>query len=149
MHPPRLLLSLLVLTVVSPLAAQPRFTRAPALTPNPNPRVPLAAVLTFATDGPVVTQVRIADERGRNWDLAFDASHRPEQGLALVGFRSGQRHEVRVTVRDRQGRATEGPAPLAFSAPPLANILFSSPVTVCMATIFFSFSCSGPHTSML
>ena len=119
MHPPRLLLSLLVLTVVSPLAAQPRFTRAPALTPNPNPRVPLAAVLTFATDGPVVTQVRIADERGRNWDLAFDASHRPEQGLALVGFRSGQRHEVRVTVRDRQGRATEGPAPLAFSAPPL------------------------------
>ena len=112
-------ISSLLFAVALPLAAQSAFTRPPVLAPNPNPRAPLAAVVTFATDKPVTTRVRISDEAGRTSELAFDGTHRPENGLPLVGFRPGRRHEIRVTVRDAQGRETAAPQVLSFDAPRL------------------------------
>ncbi len=119
MRPPLLPLVALFLAAAASLAAQAKFTQPPAVTPNPNPRAPLAAVLTFATDVPTATQVRIADDAGRTWELTFDEASAPQRGLALVGFRPGRRHEIRVVLRDRAGRETAAPATLLFQAPPL------------------------------
>ncbi len=116
---PLLITALLAFASGHPLAAQARFIRPPHLTPNPNPRAPLAAVLTFGADSPVATQVSITDDDGRRWELTFDPTHRPEQGLALVGFRPGRRHTIQLMLRDRQGRETAAPTALSFMAPPL------------------------------
>ena len=42
-----------------PVLAQPVFDQAPEVKANPNPRAPLAAVLTFKASGPVTTAVSI------------------------------------------------------------------------------------------
>ena len=94
------------------------FTTQPTVVPNPNPAVPLAAVLRFTASAPVSTAVTISDG-GRSWEVKFPATAGPAAGLPLVGFYPGKRHEIRVEIRDRAGKTAHAARPLEFNAPPL------------------------------
>ncbi|MCP5117453.1 MAG: aryl-sulfate sulfotransferase [bacterium] len=100
--------------------AGPSFTVAPKVVSNPNPRVPQAAVLTFAAGGPVATTIHVSDTE-HAWDIQYDESHDPSKGLAVVGMRPDRRHEIRVTIRDAGGAEITTPEPLEFTTPPLPD----------------------------
>jgi len=96
----------------------PHFSGPPAVTANPNAAAPLAAVLTFSTPQPVATTIAVSDGE-HEWKLDYDASHDPAEGLPVVGMRAGRKHEIRVTIRDAEGRETTAPETLAFTTPAL------------------------------
>lgn len=106
-------------SLVTPLAAAD-FASAPTLVPNPNPAAPLAALVRFATGGPVSTRLTIAEGR-RNWSVEFGPEADPARGLPLVGFYPGRRHEIRVSIRDAAGSVTVAPQVLEFTAPALPS----------------------------
>ena len=58
-----------ILTLGATLAAAD-FTVAPTLVPNPNPEVPLAALVRFSTSGPVSTRLTISED-SRSWNVDF------------------------------------------------------------------------------
>ena len=66
---------------------------------NPNPRVPLAAVLYAALDAPCKTTVTITDI-DRAWTVEFEASRDPSQGLPLLGMRPDREHVIQVFFGD-------------------------------------------------
>ncbi len=94
------------------------FTTPPAVVPNPNPAVPLAALLRFTASAPVSTTVTVSDGE-RRWEVKFPESAKPSAGLPLVGFYPGTRHEIAVEIRDRAGKTTAAPRTLEFTAPAL------------------------------
>ena len=98
----------------------PVFITEPAVSANPNPAAPLAAVLRFAADEPVRTIIKVSDG-DHDWALDYDDSHSPEDGLAVVGMRADRSHEIRVTIRDMAGNETAAPETLAFTTPPLPD----------------------------
>lgn len=91
------------------------FTQAPQVKPNPNPRVPLAAVVQFTADAKVKTQLTVSDGKHR-WTLDYDRD--PAQGLPVVGMRPNRAHTIGVTIRDSSGKTRKHP-PLQFTTPPL------------------------------
>ena len=106
-----------ILNLVAPLTAAD-FTVAPSLVPNPNPEVPLAALVRFTASAPVSTRLTIS-EGSRSWKVDFGPEKDPTNGLPLIGFYPGKRHEILVTIRDAAGKESIAPIPLEFNAPPL------------------------------
>ena len=94
------------------------FITTPSVVPNPNPAVPLAALLRFRANGPVTTTVTIADD-ARRWNVEFGRGADPVNGLPLVGFVPGRKHTIEVSIRDAAGKVARAAAPLEFTAPPL------------------------------
>ena len=93
------------------------FTADPTIVQNPNPRVPLAAVLTFSTESPVVTVVRVSDN-DHSWEIQFDETHDPSAGLPILGLRPARGYELEVTVRDAEGNVVTSD-PIEYETPPL------------------------------
>ncbi len=106
--------------------ASPIFKQAPVIEANPNPRVPLAALLRFAADRPVTTRIEVSDG-DRSWTVRHDAAADPSQGLALLGFRPGRAHEVFITVTDGKGASATYPQRLTFRPAPLPSDRFERP----------------------
>ncbi len=98
-------------------AAPLRVVEQPRVSANPNPAVPLAAVVSFDVNRPVSTTIEI-NEGAHRWSLHFDDTRAPAKGLPVVGMRPGRRHILRVTVRDRSG-ATQTLRPLGYTTPAL------------------------------
>ena len=123
-----------VVLLVSPMlrAAPPVFTETPSIVQNPNPAVPLAAILSFRVDQPVETTVTVTDGR-RDWEIPFDAQQNPEPGLAILGLRAGRTHTLTVTVRNGAGEATVA-GPLSYQTPPLPDDLTEFPPFVVVRT---------------
>ena len=103
--------------VLAGCSSGPGITEPVTLEANPNPAVPLAAVVKFAADRPVTTTIRVSD--GANeWTLDFDDSQDPSAGLAVVGMRPNRSHQISVIVRDANGATAEA-GPFEFTTPPL------------------------------
>ena len=109
--------SLLAL-VLSSCGSGPSFTTLPEVAANPNPKVPQAAVLKFAADRPVHTAIQVSDGR-HQWELNYDDTKDPAKGLPVIGMRPERRHEIRVSIRDAEGKETAAPETLEFTTPPL------------------------------
>lgn len=105
------------LLLATTLAAA-EFAVAPTLAPNPNPEVPLAAIVHFTPSSAVTTRVTISTGK-RSWSVDFGADSDPSKGLPLIGFYPGQRHSVLVEIRDGTGKVTKAATPLEFLAPSL------------------------------
>lgn len=96
----------------------PSIVQAPVLSPNPNPRAPLAAILELGTDEP--TQVRLVIKDGqRSWVVLAEAEYRLVHRAAVLGMRPGRTHQIVVTVRDVRGNETTWPQSLVFQTPQL------------------------------
>ncbi|MEM7127117.1 MAG: aryl-sulfate sulfotransferase [Chloroflexota bacterium] len=101
------------------------FTSNPTITPNPNPTVPLAAVVTFTPSRPCETILSISDGANR-WDARYASTHNPADGLPVVGLRPDRSHEIRVTLTSENGESVGYPEPLTITTPslPAAPSLF-------------------------
>ena len=109
-----------------------QFTSSPTISANPNPRVPLAAIVEFGTDSPsrAIVEVSASD---RKWRApsggAADARHR----VPVVGIRPGETCAVTVEAEDAHGNRIAAPTPLSFTAPPLPGDFPPVAVTACVA----------------
>ena len=102
----------------SPDSRPPSFTIKPKIEQNSNPHAPLAGVLFFDTDEPVTTTIQIQD--GKNeWQLEYDETKDPEQGLPVIGMRPDREHTINVTIQDAEGNQTNIAQPLSFTSSPL------------------------------
>ena len=112
--------------ICSPTVAKPpSFTVEPKIEQNSNPNAPLAGVLFFDTDEPVTTTIAIGD--GKNeWQLEYDETKDPEQGLPVIGLRPDREHTINVTIEDADGNQTNIAQPLTFTSAtlPEGNELF-------------------------
>ena len=79
---------------------------------NPNPAVPLAALLSLSTDEPTEMTVRIADGE-RTWDATSSDGFATEHSLMVLGMRPGRVHHISAVVNDQSGNVSETrPLPL-------------------------------------
>ena len=95
------------------------------LTPNPNPNAPLAGILTFTSDRPVVPTLFI-DDGEHQQTVTPDEEPRTEHETLVLGLRPARRHTVTVTIRDERGRESvlaplEPLEPLEIVTPPLPD----------------------------
>ncbi len=93
-----------------------KFTRRPTVFQNPNPTVPLAAVVQFAANKRVETTVELWDGERRS-AITFDQN--PEDGLPIVGMRPNRRHELTISMQDADGNLVQAPETLIYTTPPL------------------------------
>jgi hypothetical protein len=100
-----------------PVLAQPVFDQAPEVKANPNPRAPLAAVLTFKASGPVTTAVSIDDGLAQR-TLNFGPHLDPAKGLPIVDLAAGRQFNVTVQISDKSGTTTSSKV-LSFRTPAL------------------------------
>jgi len=122
------ILRLIPLFATGLTAAQ--FTTAPTVKPNPNPAVPLAALVQFTASAPVETTITIFDAE-RKWEVKFDEKHNPASGLPVVGFYPAKRHGLQVRIRDRGGKTVRATQTLEFTPPAVpADITEFPPIQV-------------------
>ncbi len=96
----------------------PSFISPPSLKPNPNPAVPLAAIVSAVTDEPAELVIEISD--GANeWAVPASGERAIEHERAVIGFRPGRKHRLFVSARDQDGNTTPGRHVLKFETAPL------------------------------
>src|SRR2546428_1655269 len=74
----------------------PRFATVPAVMRNPNPRVPFASIVTFASDEPAAVALQVNDGRV----FYADGELRTEHAVAVLGLRAAERNQVRIFLID-------------------------------------------------
>ncbi len=84
---------------------------------NPNPTVPLAALLSVSTDEPSELTVRI-DDGEQTWDATSSDGFATEHSLMVLGMRLGRLHHITAVVHDRSGNVSMT-RPLPLEMPPL------------------------------
>ena len=129
--------SLLILGCAPPdgdeLGAQAPDAEAPAiegvtLIGNPNPTVPLAAILSVATDVPTRLTLNV-DDGERSWSVTPEEAMTTEHELPVLGLRAGRTHTITATVEDGTGLSSETDAQ-TFVTPPLPEAFPTPAVTV-------------------
>ena len=91
------------------LVGEPTFQTQPTIRPNPNPAVPLAAIVSFETAQGVQTTLTVSDGE-REWTLEYPADRSPAEGLPVVGMKYGKSHQIGVRITNSQGETSESPA---------------------------------------
>lgn len=108
-----------VMAALTFACAGPPVASDMSLLPNPNPNAPLAGILTFTSDRPVVPNLFI-DDGEHQQRVTPDNEPRSEHETLVLGLRPGRRHTVTVTIRDEQGRESVL-EPLTIETPPLPD----------------------------
>ena len=95
----------------------PRFLSGPAIVKNPNPVVPLAAIISFTTDVKVSVRFQVTrKQQSRTIDFR-------QQGqtfkLPLLGLQPDSAFAIKVTITDALGASVTAPQVLSFTTPPL------------------------------
>lgn len=91
-----------------------------SLVQNPNPTVPLAAVLSLTTSEPSVLTVGF-DDGDRVWSQSFGTDHAVNHVVPLIGMKANRSHTISVTVTDAAGNSTTAAAG-EFTTPELPEI---------------------------
>lgn len=106
----------------------PPQVSAVSLARNPNPSVPLAAILSVATDEPATLTINI-DDGERQWSLPPQDKLALEYEVPVLGLRAAREHIITATLTDAKGNAvTTGP--LTFATPPLPDAFPTPSITV-------------------
>ena len=98
----------------------PSFTSGPKISPNPNPAVPLAAILECNTDEPSRIVLIVSDgkeEREISVDQDFATDHR----LPILGLAANKTHTLRVRAVDPTGNWVEAEDTLEYTTPALPD----------------------------
>jgi arylsulfate sulfotransferase len=106
----------------APVATAPVENSGPAISdlnivPNPNPTVPLAAILSLSTD----TATRITlnlDDGKRQWSVTPSDEMVTGHTIPVIGMKAGRSHSITVTAEDAQGN-TSTSSSVTFETPPL------------------------------
>lgn len=100
-------------------AAEP-FGEAPQLTANPNPRVPLAALVEVKTTTTAGVRLNVHDGE-RAWSVTYPPAVAGTRSLPLLGLRADRDHAVIVEATDAEGAWRRHPQTLHFRTPPLPS----------------------------
>lgn len=92
---------------------------------NSNPKIPLAAVLTFRTDVQVSVDVTLISSNHKR-RIAFPRGCDPVVGLPIIGMRAGTTYEVQVEVKGGDGKS-KTLQPLYYATPLLPGDLRNFP----------------------
>lgn len=97
---------------------KPQFTAFPSIRKNPNPSVPLAFIVDFATDRPVRAQIYLDDGQASRLvaETGFNSNH---FSLPVLGLRPDTTYKLRFDVRDSFSMQLPFPTELAFRTDPL------------------------------
>jgi arylsulfate sulfotransferase len=96
----------------------PEILQGPDIAPNPNPQVPLAAIVTLVTDEPAWVTLHVSD--GVNaWNVTPEPAPVLDHSLWVLGLRPDRAHQVLVEVTDVAGNAALSPNVLSFVTDPL------------------------------
>ena len=123
---PLLLVGLLGMLATQLALSAPAFTVAPTIIKNPNPRVPLAAVLQVATSEPVAITVQLADGK-KSWQVQFPRETTLNRSLPLVGLRPDVEHRLKISIRGKDGIVNTFSQLLSYRPPTLPANLFDFP----------------------
>ena len=88
-----------------------------SLAPNPNPAVPMAAVLRLTTDEPAMVKLGFYDGNA-NWTADPGTGYSTSHEIPVVGMKPGRVHSITATVTDEAGNSTETGA-VIFETPAL------------------------------
>ncbi len=95
---------------------------------NPNPTVPLAAILSLTTNEPSELTLNINDG-DRSWSVTPNDQMVTQHEVPVIGLRAGRVHTITASLQDADGNETlsEG---LTFETPPLPDAFPTPVVTV-------------------
>ena len=113
-------LGIAIVAICPRLVAEPTFQTQPTIRPNPNPTVPLAAIVSFETAGSVRTTLTVSDGE-RRWTLEYPAGRDPAEGLPVVGMKYGKSHRIGVQIASPSGETAQAATQLEFSTPEKPN----------------------------
>ena len=101
----------------------PGFRSEASIEANPNPRVPLAAVLSFEVGAPATTLIDLSDGK-HSWRLEFGPEYGLAEGLAIMGMRPNRIHKIRMALCIADGDEIQASRVLKFTtpAPPPAEV---------------------------
>ncbi|MDH3739827.1 MAG: aryl-sulfate sulfotransferase N-terminal domain-containing protein, partial [Alphaproteobacteria bacterium] len=94
-----------------------KFTKSPSVAPNPNEAMPLAAIVSFATDTASHATIAVTGG-GQSWTVESEDAAM-EHNQPLLGLCTDTAYEFTVSARDNGGNTISADAPLRFTTPPL------------------------------
>jgi len=100
--------------------SSPLVVGAPRIVQNPNPSVPLAAIVELETAEPTRLSIEVGAGDRMPVRVDFDGPLATSHHVPLLGFHPGEEHSVVVRVEDAAGRQEQA-APLSFEADPLPD----------------------------
>ena len=118
--------ALLPLVFVACSPSGPAIQEA-SLVQNPNPTVPLAAILTVSTDQPASLSVNI-DDGDRQWSIVPSSEVASQFEVPIVGLRGARTHTITATVTNAGGGSSTSEA-MTFETPAIPE-LFPVPKVV-------------------
>ncbi len=95
---------------------------------NPNPTVPLAAILTLSTDEPARITL-LLDDGQRSWSVTPSEQFVTEHSVMVLGMRPGRSHSIVAAAVDTDGNTSESES-LIFETGPLPEEIFQPTVAV-------------------
>ena len=108
-----------ILAVVTIGCAGPPVVSDVTLVPNPNKNAPLAGILTFKSDRPVVPTLYVTD--GQNeWTVTPDTEAKTAHEVLVLGLRPDRKHRVITTIQDESNNMTTLDT-LEIETPPLPD----------------------------
>ena len=99
-----------------------------SLTGNPNPTVPLAAILRLTTDEPAQLTLNFNDGE-RSWSVTPKEEMVTQHEVPVLGMRPGRVHTITVSLQDADGNETLS-AGLTFETPSLPDAFPTPIITV-------------------
>ena len=99
-----------------------------SLVANPNPTVPLAAILRVTGDEPSTLTINI-DDGERQWSVSPSDAVSTAHEAAVLGMRAARTHTITATLTDAKGNASVTEA-MTFETPPLPDAFPTPRVTV-------------------
>ncbi len=99
-----------------------------SLVGNPNPAVPLAAILTVTTDEPTNLTINI-DDGERQWSVTPNDVMSADHEVPVLGMRAGRVHRITATLEDAEGNQATS-AEQEFETPALPEAFPSPQITV-------------------
>ena len=106
----------------------PTFIAPAAIAANPNPAVPLAAIVSAQTDEPAALLIEVSDGE-RQWSIPASPELSTQHSLPVLGFRPGRKHAIQVSARDQAGHVSPA-ASLEFETAPLPDDFPSLAVSI-------------------
>lgn len=99
-----------------------------SLVGNPNPTVPLAAILKATTDRPATLTINF-DDGERQWSVTPSDDMATMHEVPVLGMRAGRMHTISATLTDADGNKSVS-ADMAFETPGLSDAFPTPRVTV-------------------
>ncbi len=99
-----------------------------ALSGNPNPTAPLAAILALTTDEPAQLTL-LMDDGERSWSVTPNEEFVTDHSIMVLGMRPGRSHSIVAAAADMAGNTSESDT-LVFETPPLPQEILQPTVAV-------------------